>query len=139
MNTNEMAALHAEAFTSPRPWSETEFNDILAGPGVFSITENGGFIIGRVAVDQAELLTLVVPKDNRRKGTGTRLLKAFIATAEGLGARKAFLEVASDNKPAVKLYEKQGWAQAGTRKNYYPRKNTKAADALMYRCMLDPS
>lgn len=139
MNSSELAALHAEAFTSPRPWSEAEFQDVLAGPGAFMVTEDGGFVIGRVAADESELLTIAVPQSQRRKGAGTRLLKAFVAVSEGLGASRAFLEVASDNKAAVSLYEKQGWAKAGTRKNYYPRRNTKAADAVVYKCMLEPS
>jgi hypothetical protein len=31
----EMAALHADAMTFPRPWSETEFAALLALPGTF--------------------------------------------------------------------------------------------------------
>lgn len=139
MTFEEMAALHAEAFTSPRPWSAKEFKDILDGPGTFSVCEGGGFAVGRIVVDQCELLTIAVPKTKRRKGLGTKLLKAFVAVSEGFGARKAFLEVASDNKGAVKMYEKLGWAKAGVRRNYYPRKNTKAADAVMYKCMLEPA
>ncbi len=124
-----MAALHAEAFARPRPWSAGEFSAVLAAPGAFLLTEAGGFLVGRALAGEAELLTLAVPAAARRHGVGARLLRAFEAEARARGADEAFLEVASDNEAARALYAGAGWAEAGRRRDYYGR----GADALIFR------
>jgi ribosomal-protein-alanine N-acetyltransferase len=124
-----MAALHAEAFLRPRPWSAGEFAAVLAGPGAFLLTEAGGFLVGRALAGEAELLTLAVPVAARRQGIGTRLLRAFEAEALARGSVAAFLEVASDNGPARALYAEADWSEAGRRRDYY----APGVDALVLR------
>ncbi len=114
-----MAALHARCFAHPRPWSETEFRDLLDSRGVFALSRPQGFLLGRVILDEAELLTLAVAREARRQGLGAALTAGFAAEAQRLGAVTAFLEVASDNAPAQALYRRQGWVEAGRRRNYY--------------------
>lgn len=114
-----MAALHARCFTRPRPWTKAEFRDMLAGPGVFSLIRPQGLLLGRTILDEAELLTLAVSPECRRQGQGLALITAFTQRARALGATEAFLEVASDNAPARALYRRQGWVEAGCRRNYY--------------------
>ncbi|AUH65923.1 ribosomal-protein-alanine acetyltransferase [Paracoccus zhejiangensis] len=114
-----MAALHACCFAHPRPWSETEFRELLDSRGVFALTRPQGFLLGRVILDEAELLTLAVAPEARRQGFGAALTTEFAAEAQRLGAATAFLEVASDNAPAQALYQRQGWVEAGRRRNYY--------------------
>jgi ribosomal-protein-alanine N-acetyltransferase len=125
----ELAALHAEAFARPRPWSAAEFAAVLAGPGAFLLTESGGFLVGRALAGEAELLTLAVPEAVRRRGIGARLMVAFDGEARARGAAEAFLEVASDNAPARALYAGAGWAEAGRRRDYY----APGVDALILR------
>jgi ribosomal-protein-alanine N-acetyltransferase len=114
-----MAALHAAAFTRPRPWSEAEFAALLAAPGVFACTRAQGFALGRAIADEAELLTLAVHPEARRRGLGRALVAAFEAGARRAGARAAFLEVAADNAAALALYAGAGWRPAGRRPGYY--------------------
>jgi len=129
VSPEELAALHAEAFVRPRPWSAAEFAGVVAGPGAFLLTERGGFLVGRALAGEAELLTLAVPEAVRRLGIGARLLTAFEAAARARGAAEAFLEVASDNAPALALYACAGWAEAGRRRDYY----APGVDALILR------
>lgn len=114
-----MAALHARSFTHPRPWSEAEFRALMDGRGIFALTRPQGFLLGRVILDEAELLTLAVAPEARRQGVGAALTADFADAARDQGALQAFLEVASDNAAAQALYRRQGWVEAGRRRNYY--------------------
>ncbi|MFT3688752.1 GNAT family N-acetyltransferase [Paenirhodobacter sp.] len=119
MTPADLAALHARCFTTPRPWSEGEFRDLLAAPFTFLLTAPQGFLLGRVIAGEAELLTLAVAPEARRRGTGRALLAGFAETARARGADSAFLEVAEDNAPARALYAAAGWREAGRRRGYY--------------------
>jgi [ribosomal protein S18]-alanine N-acetyltransferase len=120
MRSDERAALHARCFTgAPRPWSAEEFDDMLDRPEVFATDCPGGFAVGRIAADEAELLTLAVTPEARRQGVGRRLLAAFEAEAKARGARCVLLEVAETNQAARGLYAGAGYASAGYRRDYY--------------------
>lgn len=120
MTPQALATLHARCFdAAPRPWSADEFADLLESFGAFLLTQPGGFLLGRVIADEAELLTLAVAPDHRRAGLGRTLTTAFAATSSERGARTAFLEVAAANDPARALYSRLGWHEAGRRRNYY--------------------
>jgi ribosomal-protein-alanine N-acetyltransferase len=87
-----------------------------------------GFILSRVAADEAEVLTLAVAPELRRKGLGAALLARAAREARTGGAKRLLLEVAADNHPALSLYERAGFAKVGARKAYYDRQG--GADAL---------
>lgn len=127
----DLAAIHAAAFTTPRPWSAAEITDLLSGPGAFLIAEPGGFLIGRVIADEAELLTVAVRPDARGRGLGTRLVAAFLGEARTRGATAAFLEVAADNVAARALYARSGFSETGRRPRYYTTPDEKRIDALI--------
>ena len=74
----------------------------------------------RVA-EQIHINNLAIRPELRGQGLGSRLLRAVIAEAGGLGASQATLEVRRSNLPAIRLYERAGFAQAGVRPNYYSK------------------
>lgn len=121
--------MHARCFTRPRPWSAAEFAALLGGPGVFLCAGDAGFLLGRVVLDEAEVLTLAVRPEARRRGAGRALLATFEAEAAARGAAAAFLEVAGDNAAALALYRGAGFAEAGRRRGYFGA----GADALALR------
>jgi ribosomal-protein-alanine N-acetyltransferase len=114
-----MAALHARCFRHPPPWSEAALAAALAAPRTFLCEAPEGFALGRTAADEAELLTIAVAPEARRRGIGAALLAAFEAEAAARGAAGAYLEVAADNAAARALYDRSGWRQAGLRRGYY--------------------
>ena len=119
-----LAALHATAFAAP--WSEGEFADLLAQPGVFAVVEPDGFILIRRVLDEAEILTLAVRPAARRAGLGGRLAgQAAVRAARG-GASRLFLEVAEDNAAARALYDRAGFRLIGRRRGYYAGGKTDA-------------
>lgn len=124
-----LAALHARCFTRPRPWTAAEFAALLGGAGVFLCTAPEGFVLGRVALDEAEVLTLAVAPEARRRGVARALLARFEAAAGAQGAGVAFLEVAADNDAARALYRGAGYDEAGRRRGYFGA----GVDALVLR------
>lgn len=131
MSAADMAALHRVCFVTPRPWSEAEFGTLLAEPSVFCIDRAKGFILGRVVLDEAEVLTLAVAPFMRRRGIGAALLAGYHDAARARGAERSFLEVAEDNAAALALYERAGYARSGRRKGYYRTPGERAVDALI--------
>ena len=129
MTPEALAALHAQGFTTPRPWSAAEITSLLASPGVFVTGDARGFAMGRVVLDEAELLTLVTAPAFRRQGLGRALLAAFEAAARSRGATRAFLEVAADNAPALALYQGLDWAEDG---RYYQSPDGRRIDAILF-------
>ncbi len=112
-----LALLHAEAFPD-EPWDEASFTTLLAQPGVIALLdESGGFLLLRLVLDEAEILTLGVTR--KREGIATLLLGAGIEFARRRGIAVLHLEVAASNLPARALYEKTGFTQAGLRRRYY--------------------
>ena len=120
MTPDQLAALHARCFPGhPRPWSAAEFADLLANALNFVLIRPQGILLGRVVADEAELLTLAVAPEARRMGLARALLAEFAQASSARGAGEAFLEVASDNAPAIALYTGNGWQGAGIRRDYY--------------------
>ncbi len=119
MTAAELAALHALCFTVPRPWSADEIAAFERDPLCFVLTESESFLIGRAVAGEAELLTLAVAPQARRRGLGGRLVTRFLYQARLRGAQSAFLEVAADNGPALALYQRAGFTQTGRRPRYY--------------------
>ncbi|TXH99157.1 MAG: GNAT family N-acetyltransferase [Pseudorhodobacter sp.] len=139
MTPAEMAALHAACFTSPRPWAESEFSDLLATPRCFVLSQPGGMLLGQVVAGEAELLTLAVAPEQRRRGLGADLVRAFLREAARRGAESAFLEVAEANTPARALYAAAGFTPAGKRRGYYTAPDGSAQDALiLVRSLIEP-
>ena len=112
-----LAALHVSAFADP--WREDAIRDLFATPGVFALMMTEGFILARVAGDEAEILTLAVAPVARRKGFGSILVRSAAAHAATRGATRMFLEVGVRNDAAQALYRGLGFVDVGRRKAYY--------------------
>ena len=133
MTPARMAEIHAASFVTPRPWSEAELAGFLADPSIVSVDLPDGFAIGRVILDEAEVLTIAVDPAARRKGVGKRLLTGLLDTMALTGATTVHLEVAADNTPARALYIAAGFAEIGRRKGYYQSPEGTRVDALVMR------
>lgn len=80
------------------------------------------------AADEAEILNIAVDPVWRRRGVGSALLNAVADRARG----EIFLEVAEPNAPAIALYRKLGWVDAGLRPGYYNHGTVNAV--VMKKC-----
>jgi len=124
-----LAALHAVAFDAP--WDAAAFDSLLGQGGVHLTETPDGFILMRTVADEAEILTLAVRPEARRRGLGAELVARGAAEAAARGARRLFLEVADDNDAARALYARAGFAEAGRRPRYYARADGSRRDALL--------
>ena len=115
--------LEIEEESNPYPWTELNFKDCLErGYYSLALEEEGlfvGFAIMAISSEESHLLNIGIKKEKRRLGLGEKLLKKMIIAAEVMGSKKIILEVRITNKSAYKLYEKLGFEEIGTRKNYY--------------------
>ncbi len=129
-----LAALHAAAFPPAQAWGADTIGLLLALPGAFGLWRDyAGLVLARMAADEAEVLTIGVAPDTRRRGHGAALLRGALAAARARGAGAMFLEVAAGNAPALALYAREGFAEVGRRRRYY----SDGADALVLKRGLD--
>lgn len=125
-----LAALHEAAFAPEDRWDAAAIGGLLVVPGVFGLHIPGaGFVLARVAADEAEILTLAVIPAARRQGHASALLAGAMAGALLRGAGTMFLEVSDRNGAARTLYARAGFAEAGRRRRYY----ADGSDALVLR------
>lgn len=82
---------------------------------------SGGSLVGLVAVyfnDQEKRIAYITSvsllKEWMCKGIAARLMNQCVKHAKASGMRQISLEVASDNAPAIKLYQKNGFVASKT-------------------------
>ena len=133
----EIAALERACFS--HPWSEDALRDELWNDSAVVVVAEGedGTVLGyaglQTVLDEGYINNVAVDPRFRRQGVAGQLVEAFLRFG---AARLAFLtlEVRASNAPAIALYEKYGFAQAGRRRDYYddPRE-----DALLMTLRFD--
>jgi len=128
-----LASIHAESFSDL--WSAEWIATLLSQPGTFAgLSEDAqGFIIFRVAGDEAEVLTLAVRPAARRRGTATALVEDGAREAFQRGAKVMFLEASCTNLPAIALYKRLGFVAICRRKAYYTAADGHRVDAIVLR------
>jgi len=131
-----IATLHASSFN--RGWSEEEIDRLLIERNVVAhrATAGGrllGFIMSRLAVGEAEILSVAVASAQRGRGLARQLLTFHLRRLAGLGIREVFLEVDEGNVAALRLYRRAGFTQAGRRERYYPGADGSQSAALVLR------
>ncbi|MDO8377494.1 GNAT family N-acetyltransferase [Phenylobacterium sp.] len=134
-----LSAVHRRAFTPG--WGPEEIADLASGPGAFGLIVESeaplGMILCRALAGEAEVLTLAVDPQARRRGVARALVTAAAGAARAAGAQAMFLEVAVDNDGAIALYETQGFVRAGRRPSYYDRGGGVYVDAVVMRLDLN--
>lgn len=128
------AEIEAEVFAGDNPWSRDVILGQIAQPHTFYL---GAFEAGNPEDPDARMvgyggLAMLGPRDDpefeihtigvlpayRGRGIGRALMDQFAHTADLLDG-PMFLEVRTDNDPAIRLYERFGFFVLATRKQYY--------------------
>ena len=131
----QVAALEKECFSSP--WSEAMLTEVLfdsQASFIVAESEDGG-VLGyaglQVVLDEGYIDNIAVEPNARRHGVADELLDVFCCFGE---ANLAFLtlEVRASNEPAIALYRKHGFEEAGRRKNYYTKPTEDAVIMTRY-------
>lgn len=122
-----LADLHERSF--PSGWSADDLAVLARQPGVVILQARRasaygsrsviGFLILRVAADEAEVLTIAVDPRQRRRGIGEVLMRAALSRLYADRVASLFLEVDAANAGALALYRKLGFRKVGERRGYY--------------------
>ncbi|MBP5534044.1 MAG: GNAT family N-acetyltransferase [Alphaproteobacteria bacterium] len=127
---NALSTMHSLCFK--KAWDEKAFADLLCLPTTVGYLNDCAFVLFSVCDNQAEILTLGVVPDARKKGVASSLLKHSFDELKKAGVKEIFLDVNVNNLAARKLYEKAGFEQISVRKNYYDEAGQKS-DALVLK------
>jgi ribosomal-protein-alanine acetyltransferase len=103
-------------------WSEASLLESFSSGSSWVAERDGrvvGFLIGRVAADEFEILNVAISRSHRRRGIASALVKAALEWSRTAGARRAYLEVRTSNEVAIGLYERHGFTVCGRRARYY--------------------
>ena len=127
-----VAAMERELFDDA--WSPEMFwNELAQGPSrTYLVAVDDDTITGYAGLaampDEAYVQTIAVAPRHQREGLGATLLTALMDDAQRRGIPRVGLEVRTDNTPAIRLYERFGFAPIAVRKGYY---QPSGADALV--------
>ena len=111
--------------TFAMPWSKEALSyDILENDNAFVIVaeyegEFAGYADIWTVLDEADLNSIAVRVDFRRKGIGDAIMLAMTEMLSANGVATINLEVRVSNMPAIKLYKKYGFNECGVRPGYY--------------------
>lgn len=116
---SKLEKLYAACFPDKtHKWTENDFRDLKKSGCEIIVGENS-FIVWRVSIDEAEIISIGVAPTARRTGTATALLQLMERDAKKNGVKNIFLEVDDANLPAIQLYQKFGFKNTGIRPHYY--------------------
>jgi len=89
-----------------------------------------GYVGSQSVMGWADMMNLAVAPDYRKKGIGEQLVKELIRRLKMQQVTCLTLEVRASNAPAIRLYDKLGFVEVGSRPGYY---HNPKEDALILR------
>lgn len=117
--------LESILFPGDDPWPavafirelDAEHNHYVAAREGRTLIGYGGISrLGRKPPYEYEIHTIGVDPEHQGRGIGRAMLDRLLAIA---GPDTVYLEVRTDNDPAIGLYESAGFVKMGVRKRYY--------------------
>jgi ribosomal-protein-alanine N-acetyltransferase len=107
-------------------WTSGQFKEEFAKApknAYYIAAESNGELIGYAGIyylsEFADIHTITVSADHRRKGIGREFLKRLINWARVKKAAAILLEVRVGNEEALPLYLENGFTEISRRQNYY--------------------
>lgn len=119
--------IEQKSFTT-EAWSRKQIALFLGSPGSVSLMAKVedrivGFVIGLTERHDGfrigHIVTIDVLPEYRRKGIGMTLMESVEQEFRSLGVKVCYLEVRENNRVAMGLYRKAGYAEVGRLENYY--------------------
>ena len=139
--------IHTAAFdhVDQQGWSQQVIANLAATDGALLVAAFAGkapektmvgFVLTRIAADEAELLTIAVDPAFQRSGVAALLIMAAQDELKKGDVASFFLEVRCDNAGAIACYRKLGFEKIATRRNYYTDKSGAKVDASIFKLLL---
>ncbi|MDR0936694.1 MAG: ribosomal protein S18-alanine N-acetyltransferase [Oscillospiraceae bacterium] len=139
-----ICAIEAASFSDP--WTAQMLLDDILNPITYfpvAVTQAGASALPNasvvayadmsIAADEAEIRSIATAPAYRKAGVAAKLLNALTDYAKLNKVSAIYLETRKSNKPAIALYEKQGFKRLGLRKGYYA---TPKEDAIVYQLVV---
>lgn len=137
-----LAELEARIFPED-PWPAADIQGMMSVPYVYGhIASIDGEDIGYSLIQGApkavaDILTVGVVPEARKKGGAKALLNAMFDVARELQVESVYLEVRQSNTDARAFYQKAGGVEVGKRPGYYRAQGAiPAEDAIVYHFVL---
>lgn len=124
MEAQDIPGASAIEASVPDGWSERGVADALSSPArrcfiAHDARGAAGFCACTLAGGEANIDAVSVRADARRRGVGKALVRFALDALKAQGAAEAFLEVRSENAPAIRLYATLGFSPVGVRRGFY--------------------
>ena len=129
------AELETLLFGGDDPWPEAAFLRAVGAPQMRYVAARvDGYLVGYAGIARLgrtppfeyEIHTIGVDPAHQGRGIGRGMMTELLNNVDGV----VFLEVRTDNAPAIALYESLGFVTVGLRKRYY---RPSGADAFTMR------
>jgi len=107
-------------------YGRSDLKNYLASPDAHCLLAEisgdvAGYILTSRSAEIGQVITLDVLEPYRRRNAGSVLLEAAEQEMASNGVKIMVLETATNNKPAIAFWNKHGYRQFVTIKNYYGR------------------
>ncbi len=124
LDIDRVMALELENFSVPWPRDGFVY-ELLSDDSLFFVAAQGdavaGFVVLRLADEEAELYNIAVDAVCRGRGIGGLLLDSVLNEAAKRRVQSVYLEVRASNEAAKRLYISRGFEAVGLRRGYYDK------------------
>jgi len=119
---DQVVGIEEKSFSDP--WSKSFFaQDIDNDSALPLVARKDGRVVGYTCLwkilDEIQISNIAVSPKLRRIGIGEMMMQKVLKMAEEKHSKRISLDVRISNLPAISLYKKFGFREAGRRKNYY--------------------
>ena len=135
------AVLAIEVQAYPFPWTRGNFIDSIAAGYLARVLiaadgELIGYFVAMPGFEEMHLLNVTVAPRHEGRGHARRLLAELYALSASFAASALWLEVRESNARARALYLREGFDEAGRRRDYYPAPQGRREDAVLMTRLL---
>ena len=139
---DKVLAIEVQAY--PFPWTRGNFIDSIAASYLARVLlapdgELMGYFVAMPGFEEMHLLNVTVAARHEGQGHARRLLAELYALSAGFAATALWLEVRESNARARALYLREGFVEAGRRRDYYPAPQGRREDAILMNRSLVPA
>ena len=135
------AVLAIEVQAYAFPWTRGNFIDSMAAGYVLRalVGADGeliGYFVAMPGFEEMHLLNITVAPAHEGRGHARRMLATLYRASAELRAAALWLEVRESNARARALYLREGFSEAGRRRDYYPAPQGLREDAILMTRLL---
>lgn len=118
----QVAAIERDTFAEP--WSVSALEaEVRRDNSYYAVLRQGDTVLAYggfwKVLEEGQITNIAVRRELRGKGLGDLLVKSMKKLASSVGVERMTLEVRVSNTAAQRLYEKNGFVNAGRRPGFY--------------------